>query len=175
MIPLGPRFPGEHAKPVERDKIHERQSLTPAAVHDVLLREGHDELERHWTALAISALAASFSLGLSFLAQGALRAHLPETEWAPLVWKAGYAFGFVALTLGRQQLYTESTLIAYLPLAHEKSVAMFSSVTRLWLIVLAANLLGAWLFALALSHPASVAPSLHEALRQIGQLPGVLG
>lgn len=84
------------------------------------------------------------------------------------MWKAGYAFGFIALTLGRQQLYTESTLIAYLPLSHERSRGMFFSVTRLWLVVLAANLVGAFLFALAVSYPESVRPALHEAFRKIG-------
>ena len=81
-------------------------------------------------------------MGLSLIAQGLLRAHLPETGWRPLVVSAGYAVGFIAVTLGRQQLFIETTLTACLPLLHEKSPRIFRRVVQLWVVVLASNLLG---------------------------------
>lgn len=152
----------------DAEKVHERKALSAAAVHDTLMLEGREEIARPWMALAISGLAGAFSLGLSLIAEGTLRSRLPETAWAPLIWKVGYAFGFLALTLGRQQLYTESTLTAFLPLAHDRSRPTFIRVTRLWLVVLAANLIGGFLFVLFLSHPAAFDPDIHEALRLIG-------
>ena len=40
-------------------------------------------------------------MGFSLLAEGVLRAHLPDAPWRPLVAKLGYAVGF--LTRERRQ------------------------------------------------------------------------
>ena len=99
----------------ENDKADDRQALSARVVHKALRQEGEEELERSSSALAWSALAAGISMGLSLLAQGTLRHHLPDTEWRILITSLGYAVGFIAVTLGRQQLFTETTLTAMLP------------------------------------------------------------
>jgi formate/nitrite transporter FocA (FNT family) len=62
--------------------------------------------------------------------------------------KFGYTVGFVIVILGRQQLFTENTLTAVLPLLKERTGRMLVKVLRLWGVVLLANLLGAFAFAL---------------------------
>lgn len=152
----------------EQKKAAERRALTARTVHEALRSEGVSEIERPWTALAWSALAAGISMGLSLVAEGALRAHLPDTSWRPLVAGAGYSVGFIAVTLGRQQLFTESTLTACLPLLHEPTPAMLGRVLRLWLVLLLANLAGAWLFAWAAAQPSAFSPELRQAFAEIG-------
>ena len=44
--------------------------------------------------------------------------------------------------LGRQQLFTENTVTAVLPVAAEFSLANVRALLRLWVIVLAANTVG---------------------------------
>lgn len=75
-------------------------------------------------------------MGLSLTAEGLLRAHLPDTPWRPLVSSLGYTLGFVVVILGRQQLFTEATLTAGLPLLHERTMPMLARVLRLWVVVL---------------------------------------
>ena len=59
----------------------------------------------------------------------------------------GYTVGFLIVVLGRQQLFTENTLTAILPLLRRRNVRTFRLVLQLWLVVLIANLLGALIFA----------------------------
>jgi formate/nitrite transporter FocA (FNT family) len=63
-----------------------------------------------------SGVAAGISMGFSMIAEGLLQAHLPHSFWAPLITKLGYAAGFLIVVLGRQELFTEQTLSAVLPL-----------------------------------------------------------
>lgn len=151
----------------ERKKALERRSLSARAVHEALRSEGSSEIERPWNALAWSGLAAGLSMGLSLTAEGLLRAHLPDTPWRPLVSSLGYTLGFVVVTLGRQQLFTEATLTACLPLLHERTMPVLIRVLRLWVVVLVANLLGGWLFAWVAAHPSAFSPELRQAFSEI--------
>src|SRR3954447_26722452 len=153
--------------PSERQKVEERQALSAEAVAETLRLEGRNELERRWQALAWSALAAGISIGLSLVAQGVLRLHLPDTSWRRLVVSLGYSVGFLVVTLGRQQLYTETTLTALLPVLDERSTRLLGSALRLWAVVLLANLAGAFLFAWAAAASPVFSPELREAFRQI--------
>ncbi len=47
---------------------------------------------------------------------------LPDAKWRPLVDSLGYSLGFLFVILGRQQLFTENTLTAILPLARRPTI-----------------------------------------------------
>lgn len=158
-----------HDIQVERRKAVDRRSLSARAVHEALLSEGSSEVERPWNALAWSGLAAGISMGLSLLAEGLLHARLPDAPWRPLVSSLGYTAGFVAVTLGRQQLFTETTLTATLPLLHERSLRMLGLVVRLWVVVLLANLVAAWCFGWMASLAAAFDPDLRHAFSEIAR------
>ncbi len=132
----------------ERIQTRRRTAIPATVVHGAILGEGEAELARHPRALAWSGLAAGISMGTALLAQGLLMAYLPKTEWSPLIYRFGYALGFLAVILGRQQLFTENTLTTLLPLLERRSASVFWRMARLWAIVLATNVLGAGLFAL---------------------------
>jgi formate/nitrite transporter FocA (FNT family) len=149
-------------------KIKQRQALSAAAVNETLRLEGKTELDRSSQALAWSALAAGLSIGLSMIAEAALRLHAPEAPWRPLFVSLGYTVGFVVVTFGRQQLYTETTLTALLPVFHDRSAALFKSTLRLWVVVLLGNLAGAFLFAWAAAATPAFSPEFRDMFGQLG-------
>src|SRR4051812_24626968 len=133
----------------ELKEAEERSSVTVRVVHEAVRREGEEELARSSSALAWSGLAAGLSMGFSLMVEGVLHAALPDTPWRPLISKLGYSIGFLIVILGRQQLFTENTLTVVLPVLRRPDSLMMRNVARLWAIVLAANLIGALLFACA--------------------------
>src|SRR3954454_18053836 len=117
-------------------------------IYRAIRQDGDHALGEPSASLAWSGLAAGLSMGFSLGGEGLLKAHLPEAVWTPLVSKFGYALGFLMVVLGRQQLFTEQTLTAMLPLfSARRTPGIAANVGRLWLIVLVANLGGAAAFA----------------------------
>lgn len=136
-------------------------------LHEVIRREGDEELRRRAGALLISALAAGLSMGFSLIVPGVLQAHLPEAPWASLITSLGYATGFLIVVLGRQQLFTENTLTPILPLLHDRSSGTLRRVLRLWGIVLSGNIVGTAAIAAVLAFSDAFEPGLHAAFTQI--------
>jgi formate-nitrite transporter family protein len=130
-------------------EVEERAAPTGAVVYRAIKLEGEQELDRPTAALAWSGLAAGLSMGFSLAAEAMLRAGLPDVPWRPLVSKLGYSVGFLIVVLGRQQLFTENTLTVVLPVLRRRDATTLLNVARLWTTVLAANLVGALLFAWA--------------------------
>jgi formate/nitrite transporter FocA (FNT family) len=116
-------------------------------IHEIIRDQGESELARTNMALALSGLAAGLSMGFSFLTQAMLQAGLPDVVWRRTLAAFGYSMGFVIVVMARQQLFTESTLTAMLPVITRRDMKTAAAALRLWVIVLAANLLGTWLFA----------------------------
>ena len=131
----------------ERKQVHSRVAISAAVVHETVREEGERELARSVPALAWSGLAAGLSMGFSLVGQGLIVAYLPAVAWRPLISSFGYSLGFVIVVLGRQQLYTENTLTAVLPLLAHPTRRTWLRVGRLWGIVLLANLVGGFIFA----------------------------
>jgi len=152
----------------EQKQVEERQAIGATVVYEAIRREGEEELRRPVAALAWSALAAGLSMGFSFIAEGALMARLPDAAWRPLVTRFGYSVGFLVVVLGRQQLFTENTLTVVLPLLLHKNRETLFRLLRLWSVVLAANLVGTFLFALAVGKIQVVDPHTQQCLRDIG-------
>jgi formate/nitrite transporter FocA (FNT family) len=136
----------------QKDEIDEQSRPNAALIHETIRAEGESELERTWWALGLSGVAAGLSIGFSMVLQGELQAHIPEGATADIVVPLGYAAGFVIVVLGRQQLFTENTLTPILPLLHNHDVPTLRKVLALWIVVLVANITGAWLFAAAAVH-----------------------
>jgi len=144
------RSAGNHphqSEAAQEKEIQERTAPPGEVVYEAIYREGEHELERDNRSLAWSGLAAGLSMGFSFVTEALLRAHLPDALWVPVVAKLGYALGFLIVILGRQQLFTKNTLTVILPLLDRKHKTRISDVARLWLVVLLANISGAFLFA----------------------------
>ncbi len=154
----------------DKEEAEQRSTASAHVVHEAILMEGREELERPTSALAWSGLAAGLSMGFSLVAEGLLRVHLPDTPWRPLVAKLGYSVGFLFVVLGRQQLFTENTLTAILPLLDEQHKGRtLVNVIRLWAVVLAANLVGAVAFAYVAARTTAFDEHVRAAFLDIGK------
>lgn len=160
-----------HERKREKDKETVENAHRPDALilHEIIRREGDEELRRTVGALALSGFAAGLTMGFSLIVPGVLKTHLPDASWTDLVVSMGYSIGFLIVVLGRQQLFTENTVTPILPLLHERTAHTFWRVARLWGIVLAANILATFVIATALAHSDAFKPEVREAFTQISR------
>ena len=138
-------------------------------IHELVREEGEEGLRRPAGALAWSGLAAGLSMGFSFLTLALIRSSLPDAPWRRLVDSAGYSMGFLIVILGRQQLFTETTVTAMLPLLIRRDGETFVAVLRFWAVVLVANLAGALAFAALISPPGLFPDPVYQSLIETGR------
>jgi formate/nitrite transporter FocA (FNT family) len=140
-----PHRKADTPKGIREGEIEEVSDLsTPRTpvIYEVVRRLGEEEMERPATSLWWSGVAAGLSISFSLLAQAILQTHLPDAPWRPLVAGFGYSVGFLMVVLGRQQLFTESTITVVLPLFKHFNLGNVWRMLRLWAIVLVANVAG---------------------------------
>jgi formate-nitrite transporter family protein len=153
----------------EEQEVRKRSSLRAAVVFETVRREGETEVSRPALALAFSGLAAGLSMGASLVGTGVLRAYLPDAPWRTLIENLGYTLGFLIVILGRQQLFTENTLTAILPVLDDPDKPKkLGQMLRLWTIVLVTNVVGAAIFAEVVAKTAMFEPNVKTAFLQIG-------
>ena len=148
----------------EEKSVERATKLAPKLIYEVIRRDGEEELERTTRALIWSGIAAGMMISFSVVGEAILRTYLPETPSRYLIENFGYALGFLIVILGRMQLFTENTITTVLPVMHDPCAAMVSRMLRLWGIVLAANVAGAFavatLYAFTPALPADIAPAM---------------
>ncbi len=152
----------------DHDRAHAGTGPTPPearVIHEIIREDGEKELRRSVGSLSWSGFSAGLSMGFSFLTMAFLRAGLPDAPWRSLISSFGYTVGFLIVVLGRQQLFTESTLTALLPFLIRRDAATFGKMLRLWLVVFLANLVGTALFAVLVSQHGLFEPQVNEALK----------
>jgi len=152
----------------EEREIEQRTSPGGHIVYEAVHQEGLEELARSNSALAWSGLAAGLAMGFSLLSEAILQSRLPDAPWRSLIAKFGYCVGFLLVVLGRQQLFTENTLTVILPLLRKPDPRMFGNVVRLWLIVLACNLLGAFAIAWIMGNTDAVSVEVRQVMKELG-------
>jgi formate-nitrite transporter family protein len=147
---------GEASPHLDQKEQRQAAAGTPMGalvIHEIVREQGEAELERSFSGLAWSGIAAGLSIGFSFLVQATLQARLPDTPWRPLIAGFGYSVGFLIVILGRQQLFTETTLTAVIPALTRRNVRTTLLMLRVWAIVLTANLAATWVFAAISARP----------------------
>jgi formate/nitrite transporter FocA (FNT family) len=161
------RTPGLSAE--EEREVDENQPPRPAVLHETIRIQGDHELERSVAALWWSALAAGLTMGLSLMAMGLFKSRLPDIESSHVIASLGYSAGFLAVILARQQLFTENTLTAVLPVMSKPTVANLGRLFRLWGVVLFGNLCGTLLVAYVMLHLPIFDSKTDEAFLEIGR------
>jgi formate/nitrite transporter FocA (FNT family) len=165
----GPYHESKNLDPSEKEQAAQHAAPPAVVIHEILRKEGKDELERRTGALFWSGLAAGLSMGFSFLTLVLIQSGLPDEPWRRLFDSFGYSLGFIIAVLGRQQLFTESTLTAVLPLLVRRDLSGWMSLGRFWAIVLGANILGTFLFAGLLAIHGLFPDPLRDALGDVAQ------
>jgi formate/nitrite transporter FocA (FNT family) len=150
--------------------VEELSTPRTPVIYEVVRRLGEEEMSRPSTSLWWSGVAGGLSISFSLLAQAVLETHLPETGWRVLVTSFGYCVGFLIVVLGRQQLFTESTITVVLPVLKDFTWKSLGNMGRLWAIVLVANLAGTLFAALFCSYTPVLPDELLEGMLSISRL-----
>ena len=153
----------------EKHDISKNQPPRAAVLHEIIRQQGDQELERSIAALFWSALAAGLTMGLSLMAMGLLNSRLPSDEAFKVIASFGYCAGFLAVILSRQQLFTENTLTAVLPIMSKPTLGNFGRLFRLWAVVLVGNLMGTLLVAYVMLHLPIFDTQTDKAFLEIGR------
>jgi formate/nitrite transporter FocA (FNT family) len=131
----------------EERSVSDATRLSARLIYEVIRRDGEEELARPTQSLVWSGLAAGILISFSVIAEAIFRANLPDTTWSFLVENLGYSLGFLLVIMGRMQLFTENTITTVLPLMARFCWECIRGTLRLWFIVLAANVVGAFVAA----------------------------
>ncbi|WP_210641720.1 formate/nitrite transporter family protein [Pseudomonas sp. Tri1] len=153
----------------EQHEVDRNQPPRAAVLHEIIRTQGNQELERSIAALWWSALAAGLTMGLSLMAMGLLNSRLPDHEGFKVIASFGYCAGFLAVILARQQLFTENTLTAVLPIMSKPTLGNFGRLLRLWGVVLVGNLCGTVLVAYVMLHLPIFDQRTDQAFLEIGR------
>ena len=139
------------------------------SVHEIfegVSRNAREELQRSSRALAFSGLAGGISMGLTGLAVAVAQAVLGPTQTVGFVPYLFYPIGFIAVIIGRAQLFTENTLYpVVLVLDEHKHVG---NTLRLWGVVFASNVAGSLGFALLAIKTGALEPKVASILASLG-------
>jgi formate/nitrite transporter FocA (FNT family) len=162
---------GEGQKISEREveDIEELSSPRTPVIYEIVRRHGEEEMARPIVSLWWSGVAAGLSISFSLLAQAILQTHLPDAPWRPLVTDFGYSAGFIMVVMSRQQLFTESTITAVLPVMAALSWNSLGKLARMWGVVLIANFAGTLFAALFCRFTPVLAPELLHGMLDISR------
>ncbi len=144
----------------------ETNRLSAHEIFDAVVENGRKELDRKSQALAFSGLAGGMTMGLTGLSVAVATAYLGDAPNRELLALMLYPVGFIAVIIGRAQLFTENTLYPVVLILKERR--HFLDTLRLWAVVFAANVVGAFLFALLVTKTGALRPEYVEALAQLG-------
>jgi formate-nitrite transporter family protein len=145
----------------------------PAEIWEAGLDEGHRRLERGWSGLAATGFSGGVDVFFSILAvavtSAALHVVMPEAP-AHVLASLTFGIGFVLITLGRAELFTENFL---LPVgAVWAGRARLPDLLRMWGVTMAFNFVGLACFAALFSISGVISPA---ALESAGTMADTLG
>lgn len=150
----------------DEKSVQQAAALAPKLIYEVIRREGEEEMARPKRSLVWSGIAAGVMISLSVLGEAIFRTYLPDSPSSYLIENLGYSLGFLAVIMGRMQLFTENTITTVLPVMVERSWHAFGCMLRLWAIVMSANVVGAFavaaLFVFTPALPAEIMPAIVE-------------
>jgi len=153
----------------EKEQAEKRVAVTAHVVHEAIRKQGEEELRRPAMALAWSGVAAGLTMAFSLIAEGLLSSYLPSAPWRPLLVSLGYPFGYLIVIIGRQQLFTENTLTAVIPVLARRDLYSVWRTLRLWTIVLLSNLAGAHVVAWTVATSHMFGGNVEKSFAAIGQ------
>lgn len=150
------------------EQPEEGTRLTAAQIHENILRPAEQEIRRPAAALLWSALAAGLVIGFSCVAS-AYAAHVAPAAYAQAASAAAYPLGFIFVIMARSELFTENTLVPVIPLLERRDRETFRHVVRVWALLLAGNLVGTLIFALALAWTPMLRPEIASELLHLSR------
>jgi formate/nitrite transporter FocA (FNT family) len=143
----------------------------PDDILEKAIVEGLEQLERRSLSLFLSAMAAGLILGFTAMSVAVVETWalpLDSATTSRLATALVYPLGFVLCIMSGTQLFTEHTATAVYPILDRRG--KFSSLARLWLVIIAGNLCGAMIsagFLCAVDDVVKAAPGYVEIGRHL--------
>jgi formate-nitrite transporter family protein len=153
----------------EVEDIEERSSPRTPVIYEIVRRHGEEEMSRPIVSLWWSGVAAGLSISFSLLAEAIFYTRLPDTPWRPLIADLGYSVGFIMVVMARQQLFTETTVTAVLPVMAELNARNLGRLARMWAVVLVANFAGTFFAALFCNYAPVLTPELKNGMLELAR------
>ena len=151
------------------EKVSKASPLPSKVIYEIIRREGEEELARSNRSLIWSGLAAGLMMSFSVLGEAIFRTYLPDAPHSFLIENIGYSFGFLLVIMGRLQLFTENTITTVFPFLNDPKWSVGLATMRLWGIVLAANVVGAFAAATVMHFTAAVPDELRPAIHSLSE------
>lgn len=152
----------------EQQDAEDLAAPKPTVLHEVVRRQGEEELDRPPGSLFWSGLAGGVTIMASVIAEAALRHKLPAgMPGREVISDLGYSLGFLMVILGRMQLFTEQTIVTVLPNMAEPGWRKLALTLRLWLIVFLANTAGTCIAAAMNVHLHLVGQPLLDSMLEV--------
>jgi len=148
------------------DELPESRRLTAPEIFQAAVENARAEVRRSPRTLAFSGVAGGITMGLSGLSVASMRALLGPGPWQDLASFVIYPVGFIAVIIGRAQLFTENTLYPVVLVLDERRYLLETA--RLWAVVFVANILGAFLFAVLAVKSSALRPEVISELIKLG-------
>lgn len=139
---------------------------TAIQIYEQVSLNARRELARSNIALALSGVVGGLTMGLTALGVSIATATLGQEPAARFIAFLFYPLGFIAVILGRGQLFTENTLYPVALILSERRHVL--STLRLWGVVFSSNVVGAFLFAMLCARTKALEPGVLAAMAQFG-------
>jgi formate-nitrite transporter family protein len=149
------------------DAAPETRRLTAAEIFQAAIENARDELRRSNQKLAFSGVAGGLTMGLTALSVASMRTFATSRTIQTIAPFLTYPIGFIVVIIGRAQLFTENTLYPVVLVLDERRHV--GTTLRLWGVVFASNLFGAFLFALLAVKSPALGLGMLSQLVQLGQ------
>lgn len=151
----------------QEDSTPDTRRLTAAEIFHAAIENAREELRRSNQKLAFSGVAGGMTMGLTGLGVACVRSLIQPGVMLPIAPYLLYPVGFVAVIIGRAQLFTENTLYPVVLVLDERR--HIQSTLRLWTVVFASNILGALIFALLAVKSPALRPDILTELIHLGE------
>lgn len=129
-------------------------------------KNARDELRRSTHALAFSGLAGGLTMGLTGIGVAVTYVSVGDVPARQFLSYLFYPIGFIAVIIGRAQLFTENTLYPIALILSERRHVMETA--RLWTVVFFGNVLGAIGFAALAIASDALTQDVHDTLVRLG-------
>jgi formate/nitrite transporter FocA (FNT family) len=140
--------------------------LTAPEIFEAATENARSELKRSSPSLAFSGFAGGMTLGLTAIGVASVRGLLGTEGWQQLIAFLVYPIGFIAVIIGRQQLFTENTLYPVVLVLDERKHLV--ETLRLWAVVFLSNVVGAFVFSVLIIHTTALRPEISVNIVSMG-------
>lgn len=138
------------------------------AIHEHIRQDGEKRAGTRRNGTTVVSHCGGSVDGRFITGKGIFHVELEGVPGSFLLENLGYTFGFIIVIMARQQLFTENTVTAVLPVMQKPTMSNVGLLMRLWGVVLLGNILGTGIAAWAFEYMPIFNEETRDAFVKIG-------